>query len=101
ADDNVTLAYFNQAEDGVRDRTVTAVQTCALPISGTDVDTENATVSTVALSDPHITDADSAHTVTATITFSEDMDQTVDPTVSNKIGRASCRERVEKWMDAG
>src|SRR5207248_5769168 len=27
--------FFFQAEDGIRDRTVTGVQTCALPISGT------------------------------------------------------------------
>src|SRR3989338_10382596 len=26
------LAFFLQAEDGIRDRTVTGVQTCALPI---------------------------------------------------------------------
>src|SRR5207248_3971991 len=36
--DYVTLAlyfffFFFQAEDGIRDRTVTGVQTCALPIS--------------------------------------------------------------------
>src|SRR5207248_3606675 len=28
--------FFFQAEDGIRDRTVTGVQTCALPISGID-----------------------------------------------------------------
>src|SRR5437867_10735896 len=31
----MTPGYFFQAEDGIRDRTVTGVQTCALPISGT------------------------------------------------------------------
>src|SRR5699024_7228797 len=30
-----------QAEDGIRDRNVTGVQTCALPISGSDVETSN------------------------------------------------------------
>src|SRR5437868_14435989 len=29
----VTLFFFFQAEDGIRDRNVTGVQTCALPIS--------------------------------------------------------------------
>src|SRR6266481_165295 len=29
------LGFFFQAEDGIRDGTVTGVQTCALPISGT------------------------------------------------------------------
>src|SRR5207248_6809622 len=30
----VFFFFFFQAEDGIRDRTVTGVQTCALPISG-------------------------------------------------------------------
>src|SRR5207248_3477419 len=29
--------FFFQAEDGIRDRTVTGVQTCALPISGATI----------------------------------------------------------------
>src|SRR5437762_10066000 len=29
--------FFFQAEDGIRDTSVTGVQTCALPISGTEV----------------------------------------------------------------
>src|SRR5256886_4983429 len=32
--ERVTGAFFFQAEDGIRDLTVTGVQTCALPISG-------------------------------------------------------------------
>src|SRR5207248_5761271 len=31
--ERVVIALFFQAEDGIRDRTVTGVQTCALPIS--------------------------------------------------------------------
>src|SRR2546430_9598230 len=31
---HVVLLFFFQAEDGIRDLTVTGVQTCALPISG-------------------------------------------------------------------
>src|SRR2546430_13606792 len=30
--DGLTLSFFFQAEDGIRDLTVTGVQTCALPI---------------------------------------------------------------------
>ena len=30
----VCICFFFQAEDGIRDRNVTGVQTCALPISG-------------------------------------------------------------------
>src|SRR5207249_11255558 len=32
-----SLFFFFQAEDGIRDRNVTGVQTCALPISGDEV----------------------------------------------------------------
>src|SRR2546427_11511265 len=32
-DDNHSIVFFFQAEDGIRDLTVTGVQTCALPIS--------------------------------------------------------------------
>src|SRR5699024_11758305 len=31
-----TFCFFFQAEDGIRDRNVTGVQTCALPISAMD-----------------------------------------------------------------
>src|SRR5205085_7294140 len=34
-DDNGTIFFF-QAEDGIRDLTVTGVQTCALPICGVE-----------------------------------------------------------------
>src|SRR5437867_6175454 len=33
----IDFFFFFQAEDGIRDRTVTGVQTCALPIYGTNV----------------------------------------------------------------
>src|SRR5699024_12069508 len=36
------LRFFFQAEDGIRDRNVTGVQTCALPISGFEVRTTEA-----------------------------------------------------------
>src|SRR5256886_12295589 len=37
--DQVWAFFFFQAEDGIRDLTVTGVQTCALPISGQDLRT--------------------------------------------------------------
>src|SRR6266513_4819546 len=33
----IMIIFFFQAEDGIRDRNVTGVQTCALPISACDV----------------------------------------------------------------
>ena len=38
------LFFFFQAEDGIRDRLVTGVQTCALPISDVFVENETVTV---------------------------------------------------------
>ena len=37
--------FFFQAEDGIRDHCVTGVQTCALPISGQDVDHDQGKIS--------------------------------------------------------
>src|SRR2546430_7303283 len=34
---SILIIFFFQAEDGIRDLTVTGVQTCALPISGRPV----------------------------------------------------------------
>src|SRR2546430_12427027 len=42
----VSLFFFFQAEDGIRDLTVTGVQTCALPISWRALRTRSATGST-------------------------------------------------------
>src|SRR5699024_12054501 len=41
----VSLVFFFQAEDGIRDRNVTGVQTCALPISAVPARTACATAS--------------------------------------------------------
>src|SRR5437867_13206125 len=59
--------FFFQAEDGIRDRTVTGVQTCALPILVLDHPVDRGTVH---------------HRVVAQDRHAED-----------EIGRASCRER--------
>src|SRR5207248_4357208 len=66
------LFFFFQAEDGIRDRTVTGVQTCALPISMPK------TAKNVPIFQFRFHDGSG--------TFLES---------SREIGRASCRERVE------
>src|SRR5207245_8200058 len=38
---SIVLFFFFQAEDGIRDATVTGVQTCALPISGIGIASED------------------------------------------------------------
>src|SRR5687767_15404934 len=40
--DQLFMYFFFQAEDGIRDKLVTGVQTCALPICNADVDLSGA-----------------------------------------------------------
>src|SRR5207245_7666150 len=90
----VVFFFFFQAEDGIRDATVTGVQTCALPISFMAVLNVTATFST-AMNAATITTATfslraagAAANVPATVTLDE-------------IGRASCRERGEMSVVSG
>src|SRR5688572_32832749 len=69
--------FFFQAEDGIRDLTVTGVQTCALPICVPSVPPGYSTLA--ALRDSP-TRASSRSAASA---------------LRPQIGRASCRERVE------
>src|SRR2546427_3943361 len=39
--DSICFFFFFQAEDGIRDLTVTGVQTCALPISAVGIDLDD------------------------------------------------------------
>src|SRR2546430_9678306 len=89
------LCFFFQAEDGIRDLTVTGVQTCALPISYRDLLTSprwmrayNAGArpqrllwASTGTKDPKASDVLYIKSLAAPFTV-------------NKIGRASCRERV-------
>src|SRR5205085_6724958 len=77
----VVVLFFFQAEDGIRDLTVTGVQTCALPISTRAAlcgPPQTATVRTGRRGSP------AARTP-----------QVVSGSARAKIGRASCREREE------
>src|SRR5207245_6914663 len=69
--------FFFQAEDGIRDATVTGVQTCALPISVSPGATASGALPRVTRPGPDCP----AGTVTA------------DEPWLVKIGRASCREK--------
>src|SRR5437867_7183724 len=76
------LFFFFQAEDGIRDRTVTGVQTCALPIF-------------------------LRWAFVWPINRFAEADSLLAPPIVRRsvrdaqIGRASCRERVEISVDAG
>src|SRR5437773_11400621 len=68
---------FFQAEDGIRDRDVTGVQTCALPISS---------------------DAPSSSGSRPMVGLRNGSEPSLSP---EEIGRASCRERVEDGEGGG
>src|SRR5205823_9278655 len=72
------LFFFFQAEDGIRDKLVTGVQTCALPIS-------------LGLSSAVL----SRNRPSRETAYCGLMPRTLE------IGRASCRERVEVWGGGG
>src|SRR2546430_11142091 len=91
-----SLMFFFQAEDGIRDLTVTGVQTCALPISGHQLPVNYP-----------LAGADAFRTATgvhaaAIIKAQRKGDRWLADRVYSgvpagefgKIGRASCRERV-------
>src|SRR5256885_11953724 len=92
---DISLFFFFQAEDGIRDYKVTGVQTCALPICiGTgrvaraEADGYTLILGTVAT---HVFNA-------AAYTLKYDVAKDFDPVsliaFDPQIGRASCRERV-------
>src|SRR5207245_3115990 len=77
--------FLFQAEDGIRDATVTGVQTCALPIS------KSVRPSNAVRRGPGQKPATPPTSTPITI----------DRRTANKIGRASCRERVEQSVVGG
>src|SRR2546430_10333543 len=89
-----SLFFFFQAEDGIRDLTVTGVQTCALPILATPLKNQRGYIIEV--------QGFSSGRGTAAIQTSQKMADSVvrylvlnhEIPVYRKIGRASCRERV-------
>src|SRR5207248_4572046 len=101
---------FFQAEDGIRDRTVTGVQTCALPIFGEDRIDHTPKDETVKLKIGNAFDVvcerkqtDFQRYQLAANTWEMEYEITLrnhKPTPV-KIGRASCRERVEISGGAG
>src|SRR2546430_9553713 len=86
--------FFFQAEDGIRDLTVTGVQTCALPIS--DARLVAALGRAGALSGPASTRCYSQRTCPQT-SFLRSLGcdrRGANDVAAGEIGRASCRERV-------
>src|SRR5207245_7464863 len=79
----IGLFFFFQAEDGIRDATVTGVQTCALPISAFRPTKTPSTINPM------------RESVFALVKMFWISLPSRTPCVFSRIGRASCRERVE------
>src|SRR3712207_7198652 len=89
----VSLFFFFQAEDGIRDIGVTGVQTCALPIFAKFVNAASGEIASVyrdpagRLGGDDFFRGRAAEVLAALAPFDAKADQA-------QIGRASCRERV-------
>src|SRR5699024_11535801 len=95
------LCCFFQAEDGIRDRNVTGVQTCALPIFSTFLAGLFLLILVVGLGDL-VAQIPMAALVAVMVMVSVgtfDWHSIHPNTLRRKIGRASCRERQQR--DAG
>src|SRR5207245_9179328 len=92
------LFFFFQAEDGIRDATVTGVQTCALPIyevrSGGDVLEPEGLELVVEELAAGVDQPDALEDVRLVV----ERRQGRRLRERVQIGRASCRERVEVWV---
>src|SRR5699024_11632388 len=97
-----------QAEDSIRDRNVTGVQTCALPILGVKVcrplssyADAGSTVSMFLMPRPRMMTATIIRIMLDAPSISRNFSDIVYTSVLVKvpveIGRASCRERMKMW----
>src|SRR5690606_40506494 len=94
---SVMCVFFFQAEDGIRDFHVTGVQTCALPISKDRVTQTHQGFGFVEFISEE--DAEYAARIMNQIRlFGKPI--RVNKASADKIGRASCRERVQISGDA-
>src|SRR5207302_4063830 len=85
---SLSLCFFFQAEDGIRDFHVTGVQTCALPIS--PLQTAAPPAAQVAAAPASTAPREVLAADPAVLGQLQSA-----PPVAPQIGRASCRERVE------
>src|SRR5699024_11817222 len=90
------LLLCSQAEDGIRDRNVTGVQTCALPILGKEEDNYEKADIHMLLESVFPVLPKREQQILKYIFFDNLSQQEVGELlgISQKIGRASCRERV-------
>src|SRR2546429_5343040 len=89
------IFFFFQAEDGIRDVAVTGVQTCALPIFGAAVAEGKPILVNDVRTDPRYHDAVPGSKAELVVPLRR-KGRVIGALnlLSDKIGRASCRERV-------
>src|SRR2546430_3975174 len=89
------MVFFFQAEDGIRDLTVTGVQTCALPISQRQIARATPPESQGGLPPGfRLAFIQGDRQVSRDVQLSNAKHGIFDNYRYSKIGRASCRERV-------
>src|SRR2546430_6652714 len=88
------MFFFFQAEDGIRDLTVTGVQTCALPISGPKI-VPSPPTRVISTTSPDMVQCTSvSEAIWNTIALVPPAIPASVAESTKEIGRASCRERV-------
>src|SRR5699024_11658045 len=88
---NFYYDFCFQAEDGIRDRNVTGVQTCALPILLLEAQRRGYELHYMEMADLYLINGE-ARARTRTLSVEQNYDKWYEFT--GEIGRASCRERV-------
>src|SRR5437763_13781299 len=88
--------FFFQAEDGIRDTSVTGVQTCALPILTDSVPRMEPHSVQPRSSRPDEAETGTSLPIPSSGAFPKQVGHPL-----HEIGRASCRERVESREGAG
>src|SRR5262249_56943229 len=96
------FVFFVQAEDGIRDWSVTGVQTCALPIYDAALDHIVTIPPDEVVTRPFEFSTQSETSVVnhgrhIVIGYNTSANQVVQFFPGAEIGRASCRERGEGW----
>src|SRR5262249_59132953 len=89
------FSFFFQAEDGIRDWSVTGVQTCALPIYAETEEGE------AGFGQDRARDAEGRGDDHRVEGVGQDVAEDDLVVAGAEIGRASCRERGEVWGVAG
>ncbi|WP_245285002.1 VCBS domain-containing protein, partial [Bradyrhizobium sp. th.b2] len=100
------IVFSTSTNPDTTDRNLTVSINDGLASSNTAVstihvlDATSPTVAAVAINDTQITDADTGLTRTATITFSEAMDQTSTPTITTNAGTTLTGPTGGHWVDS-